>query len=137
MALRFSNAVRTSRATVIRDAIDAGAGPGVIEIRTGAQPATPDTAATGTLLATIPFDDPSGTISTGVLTFTGLPNSDLAADATGTAGWARVKDSNGNAVLDVAVSVTGGGGELQFADPAFTTGEEIQLTAVSTITEAV
>jgi hypothetical protein len=75
--------------TAVRDSIDAGAGPGKLEI---------GTAGMGTVLATITLADPCGTVSGGVLTFT-MPQSDVDADATGTAAAARIRDSNNNDVV--------------------------------------
>jgi len=89
MAVVYAAALKTTRMTSVRDAIDAGAGAGFIEI---------GTAGFGTVLATIALADPCGSISGSVLTFT-MPRSDTSADASGTAAEARIKDSNNNVIV--------------------------------------
>lgn len=131
MALGFPTALRSSRATAIRDAIDAGAGAGKVRIYNATRPATGGTATT--LLAELTLSDPSGTITNGVLTFSAI-TSDSAADATGTAAWFRIVDSTNATVVDGDVTATGGGGELQFASVTFTAGQQINITSFA-ITE--
>lgn len=98
----------TSRVAVeVQNAALAAAGAlvngGYVEIRTGSQPATVATAATGTLLATLPlsataFAAPSaGSMSANAIT------SDSVADNSGTAGWYRAYTSGGQARFDGAV----------------------------------
>lgn len=89
------------------DAMASQLNGGTMEIRTGAQPATPATAASGTLLATLTFGNPafgaaaqSG--NNAVITANAITD-DSAADATGTAGWFRCKTSGGVAVFDGAI----------------------------------
>lgn len=102
----------------------------VLEIRSGAKPATPETAASGTLLVSIPITG-SFTSTNGVLTA-----SDPAAAspaAAGTAGYFRLKQSGGTAVLDGTVTATGGGGDLQLGSTTITVGVPVDL-GVPTIT---
>lgn len=110
--IRFAVAVKNSTLTQIRDAIDAGAGAGYLQVRSGTIPADVATAVTGTLLGTLTFSDPCGTVSAGALTMSAITQ-DSSADATGTATWARIFDSTGSAVMDIDISTTGGGGTLQ------------------------
>ncbi|MFO0315387.1 MAG: hypothetical protein ACK50S_00665 [bacterium] len=63
-----------------RDQIDAGAGPGVLQIGTTGM---------GTVLAEFTLNDPCGTVTSGVLGFSGFPKSDTSANATGRAAAAR------------------------------------------------
>lgn len=83
-----------------------------IEIRSGAKPATPETAASGTLLATVNISG-SFTSSGGVLTAADPAGVTIAA--TGTAGYFRVKTSGGTAKLDGTITATGGGGDMTMA----------------------
>ena len=131
MALGLATALRTSRATAIRDAIDAGAGAGKLRIYSGSRPATGGTETT--VLAELTLSDPSGTISNGVLTFSSITE-DTAANATGTASWFRIMTSADAFVLDGSVTATGGGGDLQFATTSFVANAAIQITSF-TITE--
>lgn len=131
MAVRLSTSARNAIATAIVTLVDAGAGPGKIEIRTGAQPATPNTAATGTLLATVLMDDPSFTGPvTGVITAAGFPNSD-PADADGAAGWFRILDSNNAAVIDGSCSGSGGGGDMVIDNPSLLTGQVFSINSLT------
>jgi len=89
MAVTYSTAVKNSRLTVVVNAIDGGPSNGYLEI---------GTAGMGTVLATIAFADPCGSVTGGVLTFS-TPISDTSADNSGTAAAARVKDSTGTVCI--------------------------------------
>jgi hypothetical protein len=52
----------------------------------------------------------------------------------GTAAWARIRTSGGTAVMDIDVTNTGGGGELELVTTSITTGQPVQITAL-TLTE--
>jgi hypothetical protein len=101
-----------------------------IEIRTGAQPATPETAASGTLLATIPITG-SFTSTGGVLT--AADPGGITIDASGQAGHFRVKTSGGTAKLDGDVTVTAGTGSMKLAAIDLGAGATLDL-GVPTIT---
>lgn len=100
MATRISDAARNAAADGVVDLLDGGAGAGYIELRTGTQPASVATAASGTLLATLTLADPAFGAATGGTATAGTITDDSSADATGTAGWFRAYDSAGNAVID-------------------------------------
>lgn len=132
---RQSTTVRNAKAAAAVGLLDAGAGPGVIQIRTGSMPATPQTAASGTLLATVTLSDPAGGApSTGVVTITDPASVTGVGD--GTAGWARFQDSTGAAVFDCDVTATGGGGALTLSTTTISTGVTVDLGAI-TFTEPV
>lgn len=76
---------------------------GYIEIRTGSQPATVATAATGTLLATLPLSATAFAAASGGSMSANAITSDSVADASGTAGWYRAYTSGGLARFDGAV----------------------------------
>lgn len=127
--LRFVTPVKTSILTQILNAIDAGSGAGTTKFYTGSMPATPATAITvQVLLGTLPFSDPCGTESAGVLTMSAI-TSDSSADATGTATWARCADSAGNAVCDVDVTSVGGGGTCQLNTTNIVIGGPIGISS--------
>lgn len=129
MATRISNAARTAMADALVDLLDAGSGPGTVQIRTGSQPATVGTAATGTLLGTLTLSDPAfGAAVNGVAT-AGAITGDSSADASGTAGWFRVLDSSGTAVMDGAVSGPGNGGDMILDPVAVVAGGTINITS--------
>jgi len=109
---------------------DADVGPGSIQIRTGAQPASADNAATGTLLATVVLADPAFAAAVaGVATLDATPVLSTTGVAAGTAGWFRMLDNSGDTVLDGAVTVTGGGGELELNTLTISVGVTVEITA--------
>jgi hypothetical protein len=89
MAVTYPTALKSTRMTAVLTAIDAGSAGGKLEIGTTAM---------GSVLATITLADPAGSVSNGVLTLT-MPRSDTAADNTGTAAAARIRDSDNNDVV--------------------------------------
>jgi hypothetical protein len=129
MSLGMNVTLRNARLDKIRDAIDAGSGPGTVDIYTAPRPATGAAPTGATLLATLTFSDPSApNASAGQASYNTI-NPDASADATGTATWARIKDSTGAHVFDCAVTQTGGGGEMQFGSVAFQAGQQVSLTS--------
>lgn len=130
MALRLPTASVNAACDAIVDRVDGGSGAGTIEIRTGAQPASANDAASGTLLATITCADPAfGSAAAGVATLDCDPVLSATAVGDGTAGWCRVKDSTGATVMDGSVTATGGGGQITLATTTITTGLTVQITS--------
>lgn len=77
---------------------------GYIEIRTGTMPANVDDAATGALLAVHTCADPSfGASAAGTAVANAI--ADDTNTSAGTAGYARIYDSAGTAVIDLDVGV--------------------------------
>lgn len=99
-----------------------------IEIRSGAIPATPETTASGTLLATVAISG-SFTSANGVLT--AADPASVTVAATGTAGYFRLKTSGGTAVLDGDVGTTGA--SLNLSSTSLVAGGTVDL-GVPTIT---
>lgn len=96
-------------------------------IRTGAQPTNVGDADTGTLLGTLTFSDPAfGAASSGTATASAI-TSDTNADASGTAGHFRVKDSDGNIVFDGTCGQ--GSGDLSFDNSSIVAGGTIACTS--------
>ena len=111
--VHFATTPANSALTQLMNAIDAGSAGGTIKIYTGTMPPTPETAVTTqTLLGTLTFSDPCGAVANKQFTASAITQ-DSAADASGTATWARVSDSSGTAVIDLDVTTAGGGGALQ------------------------
>lgn len=131
MATRISTAARNAAADAIVDLVDAGPAAGTIRVYSGSQPATGDTAETGTLLVTFTLADPAfGSAASGVASLSGTPISATGV-AAGTAGWFRAEDSTGANVFDGSVSATGGGGELQLSTTTISVGVTVQITSGS------
>jgi len=128
MPLRLADATRNAKANAAVGLLNAGTGTtgGTIKIYTGAQPATPATAASGTLLATVLLPNPAfGTAASGVATM--ADPASVNAVATGTAGWARFADRDGNTVLDGDVTATGGGGVVTLSSTSLTSGAPVDI----------
>ena len=125
----YSRAVSTAVVTAINNAINGGAGDGTIKFYNAPMPATTATGiTTQTLLGTCACADPAGVEAGGTLTFSAIDN-DVSADATGTAAWVRIADSAGTVVMDLDVTVTGGGGYVQMASTSITAGGPIAFSS--------
>lgn len=134
MATRLSTASRNAATNGVVDLLDAGSGAGTLDIRSGTQPAAATDTATGTLLCTVTLADPAfGTSSSGTATMAGVPVSGTGL-AAGTAGWARVKDSDGNVAFDGSVTGTGGGGQIELATTTISIGLTVQVTSCTVTT---
>ena len=130
MGLKLATTTRTAMADAAVDLLDAGSGAGTLKIYTGSQPSTPETAASGTLLATVTLVDPAfGAASSGVAT--GSDPSSVTAVATGTAGWFRAADSDGTVRFDGDVTATGGGGVMQLSSTSITSGGSVDITSLT------
>lgn len=129
MGLGLAVSLRNTRLNAIRNAIDAGGGPGIAEIYAGARPATGGAIGGAILLATVTFSDPSAPDAANGLATYDVIDPDAAANATGLAAWMRIKDSTGAFVADAGVSVVGGGAEAQFVTTDFVAGQQIGFTS--------
>lgn len=108
MTVRISVEGRNAGLDATFDRVDIG-GAGVIRIYSGSQPATANTAPTGTLLATLPLNNPGFTPATGGSKAINLATTVQAnAVANGTAGWARMSNGNDDPIFDGSVAVSGG-----------------------------
>lgn len=111
---------------------------GVLNIYSGTQPASPDTAiSTQVLLATLAlnatFAPPA---SAGVLTMNAISSGtgSVAAGSGGTpAAWFRITNSGGTAVIDGTVGLTGS--DLNINNLSIATGQTVSV-ASGTITDA-
>lgn len=135
MAITLSTAARNASTDAITAIADSGTGPAVVKIYSGSKPASPQDAATGTLLATVTLGDPSFAASANG-TATGTDPASVNAVASGTAAWFRLESSSGAAVFDGTVTATGAGGDMQLSSTALTSGAAVDLTAVSHTTPA-
>lgn len=125
MAISIAAASAQAMGSALASNIGASA---VLEIRSGSKPATPETAATGTLLVSITISG-SFTSAGGVLT--AADPAAVSPTASGTAGYFRLKTSGGTAVLDGTVGTSGA--DLNLGSTTITTGVPVDL-GVPTIT---
>ena len=128
MAHQWSSDVRNAINDVIESTI--GVSP-TVEIRTGAKPAAPTDADSGTVLAaiTLPADwmEPS---ANGIKVLKGTW-SDPAADNTGTAGHYRFKAAGGVVKGQGSITMPGGGGDMILDNTSIAVN---QAVAISTFT---
>jgi len=110
---RISTTAAGALATTLKAQIDAGSGPALLKVYSGTIPINADTALSGqTLLGTLTCSDPCGSVSGKTILFDAITQ-DSSADATGTASFARLLDSDLNVVIDVDITAFDGGGTLQ------------------------
>ena len=118
MAVNYPTSVKTTRMQAVRDAIDAGAGAGTVEICT---------AAFAAVLITFTLSDPGSTVTGDTLTLSGMPKT-ANASAGGTAAVARIKDSDGTLVVN-NLTVGTSGTDLIISNTTITNGAAYSLTA--------
>lgn len=128
MATRISTAARNAAVSGVVELLDAGSGPGYVEIREGGQPATGDTAATGGVLATVVLADPAfAVVSAGVATADSIAV--VSGTDDGDAGWFRAFDSDDNAVIDGNITISGAGGDMQLNTVTISIGVDFAVTS--------
>jgi hypothetical protein len=131
--VKIPTATRNAACQALVSLFNAGAGPGYLEIRTGAGPAGPNDAANGTLLATVVLADPAfdtaGTTGAGIAVAGSIAV--VQGVGNGDAGWFRAYDSNGTAVEDGTCSAAGGGGELELNTVTISVGVDVAVTGWS------
>lgn len=135
MTVNISMQARNDAGDAIVDLVDGGTiNPnGYMEIRTGSKPSTPQVAATGTLLATLNFSNPAfGTFSNGH-TFANAISNDTSVDASGRAGYFRIYNCDGTAIMDGDITVTGGGGDIEFDVVDFILGGVVAISSLEAI----
>lgn len=118
--MMISTLARNAMADALVDLIDAGASAGTIVIRTSTAPAATTDADSGTLLATLTFTDPAyGNAASGTAQEASI-TSDASIDATGTAGYFRIKDSDGTVIMQGTVGTSGA--DINFNSVSFQAG---------------
>lgn len=119
MAVVYNGTLKTQRMQNVVDAIDAGAGPGYIEI---------GTAGMASVLATLELADPSFTVAGDTMTMAGTPRADTSADESGSAAAARIKDSDGNVVVS-GLTVGTSGANVIVTNTTIEAGDEVRIVA--------
>jgi hypothetical protein len=127
MAFQFSTGARNASLDSIESTISTTP---ILEIRTGAAPATCATADSGTVLVTMTLpSDWLAAASGGSKVLSGTWE-DASADADGTAGHFRIKDSSGTTChIQGSCSATGGGGDMTLDNPVIATGQAVSITS--------
>jgi hypothetical protein len=128
MTIRLNDATKNA---ILDSGFDAVFNDGTLEIRTGTQPAAASDAASGTLLASITLPaDAFAAASSGAKAKSGTW-SDASANATGDAGWFRMKNGDDSARLDGSVTATGGGGDLTLDNVSIASGQAVTINTFS------
>ena len=127
MALQYGVTLRNAQLDAIETTV--GTAP-ILEIRSGAPPATCATADSGTVLATLTLpSDWLGAASAGVKSKSGTWQ-DTSADATGTAGHFRIKDSGGT-VCHMQGTVGTSGTDMIVDSASFTATQSFTINTFS------
>ena len=120
MAVVYPTAVKNARLDAVDTAIGA---TGVLEI---------GTAGMATVLATIALGNPAAAAASGgVLTFSGFPRSDTAADATGTAAAARIRTATGGTDIVTGLTVGTTGADINLDSVSITAGQTVTINSMS------
>jgi hypothetical protein len=125
MALQYQTTHRTNNMGDISTQAGATA---YLLFYTGSVPATCATAASGTLLASLPCANPIGSAAAGVLTFSAITSA--ATGNAGTAGYWRLTTSSAGTTVIAQGTAAVSGGDLNFAGGiVWTLGEIIGVTS--------
>lgn len=132
MVLFITNAEAIQACDNFVDSIDDGAGAGEINIYAGSVPADADAVLGGaTLLATLPMSDPAFgaavDLAPGARATANAITDDTSADATGTATFFRVEDSNNVVKMQGAVSTAGA--EMNLNTTSIVAGATVSITS--------
>ena len=119
MAVTYTNAVKIARMAAVVSQAGATA---VLEIGTAGMAA---------ILATIPLGNPIAGAATGagVLTLSGFPRSDTAADNTGTAAAARIRTASGGTDIITGLTVGLSGSDINLDSLSITAGQTVTLNS--------
>lgn len=126
MAVQYSVAVRNAKLDAIETVVGTSA---IMEVRTGAQPATCATANSGTVLATLSLPSDWMAAASGGSKAKSGTWSDSSADNTGTAAHFRIFASDGTTCgMQGSVTATGGGGDMTVDNTSFAAGQAFSVT---------
>lgn len=123
----------TAQRNACMDAVSTYIGNGgKLIVYAGTPPASANAALSGnTVLATFTMGTPFASAASSAAISPTLP-SNVTIAATGTATFARQYKSDGTTVsMQLTVSATGGGGEIQFASTSFVLGATASITSIS------
>ena len=87
----------------------------------------------GTILASIPLSNPAGTVSSGVLTFSGTPLTQASAPNSGTAAAATISTAVNNGGTQVVTGLTVGttGTDVVLSSTSIVAGQPVTITSAS------
>lgn len=135
--LSVSNNAAKAACDAVVDRCDLGAGAALLRIYSGTIPTDADTAlGAQVLLAELTMSDPAfgaaADSSPGATATASAITDDAAANATGTASFFRIYQSDGTTCeMQGDVTATGGGGTLQLNSTAIQSGAKVSVTALT------
>src|SRR5450755_688283 len=125
MAIQYQTTHRTNNVT---DIVTVAGATAYILIYSGSVPATCATAASGTLLASLPCSSTIGTVTSGVLTFSTI--TPAATGSAGTAGYWRLCTSSAGTTVVAQGTAAVSAADMNFAGGIiWTLGENITLSS--------
>jgi hypothetical protein len=128
MALGYDVAIRNAQLNQVTARIDGGTGAGLLRIYDGTRPATGAAITSQVLLAELTMSDPSApAASGGVLTLSAI-TTDASANATGTASWFRIVQSDGT-TFAIDGNVGTSGSDLNLNSVSITSGGSVAITS--------
>lgn len=122
MAVIYTTAVKDARLTAVVTSIGA---TGVLEVGTSGM---------ATVLFSVNLNNPAGTASGGVLTFSGFPKN-TTATAAGTAASARIRTATGGTDIVTGLTVGTSGADVIVNTTTVVLSDPVQVTS-ATITHA-
>lgn len=127
--MKLTTALRSSIAqSIIADMAKGTLASPKIQIYTGSMPANMGGSITATLLAELLTTNGVATESAGTITFDAISD-DSSANASGTAGWARLLDRDGAEAVYLSVTATGGGGDIEMNTLEIAVGGPVAITS--------
>jgi len=121
MSVNYNPTLKNTRTTDVVTAIGA---TGYLNIYTSGL---------GTLLASVPLANPAGTVTGGVLSFSGAPLTDTSANASGTAAAATVTtavDGGGTTIIS-GLTVSATSGDIVVSSTNLVAGQPFTITSAS------
>lgn len=118
MAVTYTAAVKNARLAAVVTEIGTA---GKIEIGTTGM---------ASILAVIDLGNPAGTVSGGILTFSGFPRSDTSADNSGIAAAARIRKGD-NTDIVTGLTVGTSGADIILDSVSITSGQTVTLSSAS------
>jgi hypothetical protein len=128
--VNVSPAVVSAMLSAVLAKIDADSiNPATLTIYPAPMPSPGSVLGIGAALCVLYLADPAGSVDANVLTVTAPISAQRSGS--GAATWARLSDGAGNWVMDLDVTLTGGGGAVQLDQVDGYTGGFITLTAAA------
>lgn len=124
---RYSTALRNQAVSSLAALFNGGR----LQVYTGSEPSSADSAPTGTKLVEVTLPNPAfGAANNGQASLNGVPITATAL-ASGTAGYYRLVSSDGTVVLQgpVVQGTTPGFGELAMDNPVLVSGQQVVINS--------